>query len=822
MSKEKTNNKQKLQSSIKHGFVGDKQPNKLTKKPNGFSSFINHFFTISTKKWQKNIQKKTEKKTVKKKSKILKFLKLLFLPFVNPYLRIAIILAVVVLTTGLIYTLKDLPSPRNLTSKENFAVSTQIFDRQGKLLYEIFADENRIPISSGELPIYVKQATIAIEDRNFYHHFGFDVVGITRAIIKNINGGRIEGGSTITQQLVKNALLTREKSLDRKIKEAILSVATELIYSKEEILEMYLNYISYGGTAVGIEAASEQYFDKSAKDLNLEEAALLAGLPQAPSKYSPFGSNPERAKARQAEVLRRMTEDGYISPLQAEEAKAKTLQYAISKTDIQAPHFVFFVRDLLYEKYGVETVEKGGLRVTTTLDLDLQNAAQASLSSEVNKLKRHNISNGAALITKPNTGEILAMIGSSDYFNEENDGKVNVTLSLRQPGSSIKPLMYATAFQQKLLSPGSLLLDIPTCFKAAGQSPYCPKNYDGSFRGPVTVRESLGNSLNIPAVKALKTIGIENFMAQAKKMGITTWKDAANYGLSLTLGGGEIKMIDMAQAFSVLADKGVKVPLTPILKIENYKGELIEETNIDQRLADLEELTDYDETQKNDLERVMDQAPAYLTAHIMQDNNARTAAFGPKSKLIIPNQVVSAKTGTTNNLKDNWTVGFTPEYLVITWVGNNDGSPMNPYLVSGITGAAPIWNDIMSLVLTGQKPVWQEKPSDVASSDVCASGLPPKEGENCSFKHQDLYWQRTDPAASTVEKKNVWIKVETGLPPQFGEQAEGLVLEEKTLYSDPVTKEYCGDCNRPVDEEGKVIYEEHNVESDYQINMPQE
>lgn len=721
---------------------------------------------------------------------------------------LGLLLLLVVSLGLLVYWLRDLPSPRNLTTNGNYDVSTQIFDRHGKLLYEIFADENRIPVRIKDLPPYLGQATVAIEDRRFYRHFGFDLIGIMRALVNNLQGGRIEGGSTITQQLVKNALLTRERTVTRKVKEAILSVVTELLYSKEEILEMYLNYISYGGTAVGIESAANYYFDKHAQDLTLAEAAMLAGLPQAPSRYSPFSSDGSGSKNRQNEVLNRMVEDHYISQIEAATAAATNLTYALTKSDIKAPHFVFYVRDWLYQKYGEEMVEKGGLRVLTSLDLDLQETAQASLSAEIETLGRYRVGNGAALVVKPDTGEILSMVGSRDYFESEHDGQVNVTLARRQPGSSIKPLMYATAFQNKLLNPGAILLDVPTCFTVAGQPEYCPKNYDGTFKGPITVRESLGNSLNIPAVKGLKTIGVANFIAQATKLGITTWTDQALYGLSLTLGGGEVRMIDLAQSFSSLANEGVKVPLLPILEISNFKGELLEKVDLEKRQADLKYLTENEtETTAGDLERVMNRAPAYLTAHILQDNNARVKAFGPNSQLVIPGQVVSVKTGTTNNLKDNWTVGFTPEFLTIVWVGNNDNSPMNQYLVSGVTGAAPIWNDIMSFILLGREPVWQEKPDEVKSAGVCASGFPPSTSEPCAIRYTELFWDKSQPARSKVERKNVWIKPETGLPPLFGEAAEGLILEEHEFYTDPVVTEYCGDCRRAVDAEGKTVYE---------------
>lgn len=753
----------------------------------------------------------------------LKIALVLLFPIINPFARNILILLFLAGMIALTYFMRDLPSPRRLTAKENYAVSTQIFDRNGTLLYEIFGDENRIPIKLESLPPHVTQATIAIEDKNFYRHLGFDIEGIARAVLTNLEGGRIEGGSTITQQLVKNALLTPEKSLTRKVKEAVLSVMTELIYSKNEILEMYLNYISYGGTSVGIESASKKYFGESAKDLTLAEASLLAGLPQAPSTYSPFGSTPEKAKARQAEVLRLMVKEGYITEAEAEKAKSDVLQFALSKTDIQAPHFVFYVRDLLYEKYGEETVEKGGLRVYTTLDLNMQKMAQASVSAEVASLKRMRVGNGAAMVTKPDTGEILAMVGSRDYFDSANDGQVNVTIAERQPGSSIKPLMYAATFEAKTLNPGTVLLDVPTCFAVAGQKDYCPKNYSGDFKGPVTIRQSLGNSLNITAVKALTTIGVQKFMEQAQKMGITTWLKPENYGLSLTLGGGEVKMIDMTQAFGVLANQGVKVPLTPILKIEDYRGTVLESVDIERRKQDLKYLTENeDETEKDELTRVMHRAPAYLTSHIMQDNTARQQAFGTNNKLVIKGQVVSAKTGTTNDMKDNWTIGFTPEFLVMTWVGNNDNTSMS-YLTSGVTGAAPIFNSIMTELLRGKEPVWQQKPEDVAQASVCASGFPPSlTKDNCSPRYNELFWKDSQPSLAKMEKQNVWIKPDTGLPPAEGEVVDGLVLQERIIYQDPTTKSYCFDCARPTDEQGKVKYEQYVITNTTQTDSDEQ
>lgn len=748
-------------------------------------------------------------------------------------LLITIILAV------LVYLYSQLPSPNNLTSSENFPVSSQIFDRNGKLLYEIYGNENRIPIKIDDLPKYALQATIAIEDKKFYSHHGLDIRGLIRAGFNNFSGGDVQGGSTITQQLVKNALLSREKTISRKVKEAVLAIMTEIIYSKNEILEMYLNYISYGGTAVGIEAAANKYFNKSAKDLSLAEASFLAGLPQSPTTYSPFGSNPERGKARQKEVLRRMVEDKYINDMEAANAENETLQFAIKKTDIKAPHFVFYIKDLLYEKYGEKMVETGGLRVKTTLDLDLQETAQASLSAELTSLARLKVGNGAAIVTKPNTGEILTMIGSKDYFDSANDGQVNVTLALRQPGSSIKPLMYATAFANKTINPGTMLLDVPTCFRVAGQKDYCPKNYNGGFSGPVTIRQALGNSLNIPAVKSLATIGVETFMNQAKSMGINTWTDPANYGLSLTLGGGEVKMIELAEAFGVLANQGVRVPLTGILEISNYKGEVLEKYDPESTKADLSYLSENEfSTEQNQLKRVMERAPAYMVDHIMQDNNARVNAFGPNSELVIKNKVVSAKTGTTNDLRDNWTVGFTPEYLTIAWVGNNNSKSMS-YLASGITGAAPIWHDIMQYILKDKEIVWPERPADVKIGSVCMTGMPAKSGlgtmaistnnkdkektdtivnketdpiATCESGKQELYWEESKPSYSGAFSKEYWINSTTNLPFNEGDSQDNLKLEAHKFFYDPFTKLYCSDCARAVDDKGKIIYEQQIID----------
>jgi penicillin-binding protein 1C len=591
----------------------------------------------------------------------------------------------------------DLPSPKKLTTQD-IPVSTQIFDRHGTLLYEIYQDIHRTPLTLDQIPDQVKHATIAIEDQSFYTHFGFSVQGIARAVKNTLFKDKLQGGSTITQQLVKTSLLTPERTLKRKIREAVLTIGTEILYTKDEILEMYLNNIPYGGTAYGIEAASNRYFGKSAQDLSVAEAALLAGLPQAPSRYSPF-SNPDSAKARQQEVLRRMTEDGYLDQASATHAFETPLIYNTPSTDIKAPHFVFYVKQLLEEKYGLTTVEQGGLRVTTTLDLSLQEYAQASVSAEIADLEKYQVSNGAALITNPGTGEILAMVGSRNYFDTQNDGQVNVTLRLRQPGSSIKPINYVTALQTKRLTASSVILDYPTCFKVGVLAPYCPKNYTGGFHGSVSFRQALANSYNIPAVKVLAINSLESMIATASAMGISTFTQPERYGLSLTLGGGEVTMLDMSTAFGTLANSGVKVSPVAILNVTDYQGNVLEEYDPQTTLESLALFLDPDNPDSNTLNytnhqltRVLNREPAFIINHILADNNARAAAFGTNSKLRIPDKTVSVKTGTTNDLRDNWTVGYTSDRVVVVWVGNNDNTPMNRNVVSGVTGAAPIFN----------------------------------------------------------------------------------------------------------------------------------
>lgn len=686
-----------------------------------------------------------------------------------------------------VFILRDLPSPTKL-GEYDIPLSTKIYDRNKELLYDIYAEENRTPVKLADIPKYVREATIAIEDKDFYKHQGVNPVGgLLRAAIATLTGRQLQGGSTITQQLVKSALLTPERSIIRKTKEIILAFWVEILYPKDKILEMYLNQVPYGGTAWGIETASEKYFGKNVKDLTLAEAALLAGLPQAPTLYSPFGAHPDLAIRRQAEVLRRMVEDGYITQKEADAAKKQPLNF-VAEPDIRAPHFVMYVKEQLVEKYGERMVERGGLKVYTTLDAELQDYAQATVASEVAKLAGMRVSNAAALITRPATGEILAMVGSRDYFASPS-GSYNVTTALRQPGSSIKPINYAIGIEKRIVTPSTMFLDIPTCFASVNQPNYCPKNYDGTYHGPVQLRFALGNSFNIPAVKMLYLNTVQDMVASASAFGLTTLKDPKNYGLSLTLGGGEVRMVDMATAFSVFANGGIRKDLVSILKVVDKNGNVLfehKDPNLDKDVPSQLLISG---------DRVVSPETAFLISHILLDNNARSQAFGPNSSLVIPGKAVSVKTGTTDDLRDNWTIGFTPQYLVATWVGNNDNSPMNRALVSGITGAAPIWNKLMSHVLEGKPDIWPKTPEGIVGAQVCTvtGTLPPDpgSGDTCDTRYE-YFIKGTVPTPGAPMKRQVLIDKATGdlaLPTQ----TDNVEMQEHTVISDKFGS-YCLDC----------------------------
>lgn len=609
--------------------------------------------------------------------------------------------------------LKTLPNPQILTQRD-LEVTSKIFDRNGQLLYEIYADQNRTPVPLPKIPLYVKEATIAIEDHDFYRHFGFSVRGIVRSLREIIINHRIQGGSTITQQLIKSALLSPQVSIIRKTKEIILAFWAERIYSKDQILEMYFNQVPYGGTAWGIESAAQTYFHKSVTELSLPEAALLAGLPAAPTEYSPFGNHPEKAYIRQHEVLSRMTQDGVITKEQMDEAIATPLRFAQPRVAIRAPHYVMYVKQLLEERFGTRLVERGGLRVTTSLDVVLQEKIEEIVWNNLESLTRLRVGNGAAVVTNPKTGEILSMVGSRDYFDSAHDGNVNIATSLQQPGSAIKVVTYAAALE-KGMTAASILNDNPIVYQQAGSPAYAPVNYDGKSHGLVPLRYALANSYNIPAVKLLAQLGVPAMLEKGKLMGVNSWEsDPSRYGLSLTLGGGEVTMLEMAKIYGTLANLGRRQELLPILEVTDYTGRIIETYK-----------------PKNPIDAIRTEV-AWIMTNILSDNFARQNAFGPNSSLVIPGKTVAVKTGTTNEKRDNWTAGYTPSYVAVVWVGNNDNTPMDPYLTSGITGAAPIWHDIMMELLRGRSDEIWAMPETIV-------GLP------CYFGRTEFFISGTEP-----------------------------------------------------------------------------
>ncbi len=599
------------------------------------------------------------------------------------------------------FILKSLPRPSELSAKIP-QVSTKIYDRNGNLLYKIYKDENRSIVPLSQIPVHVRLATLAAEDAEFYDNPGFSLKGIIRALIQDVQSHTLQGGSTITQQLVKNVLLTPEKTITRKIREIVLSVEVEATYTKDQILEMYLNQISYGGTAYGIEEASQEYFGKDVGSLTLAEAAFLAGLAKSPTAYSPYGQNPESGIARQREVLHLMTVNKFITPDQETEAAKEKLIFIPNKNQILAPHFVMYIRSLLVDKYGEDMVEKGGLEVTTSLDLPTQELAEKMVNDEITKLKSLNVGNGSALVIKPQTGEILAMVGSKDYFDNTGGGQVNVTTRLRQPGSSIKVVNYAYALAHAGYTPASIINDSPITYVVAGSPPYSPVNYDGQFKGNITLRSALAQSRNIPAVKVLASYGVSNMVTQGQVMGIKSWSDPSKFGLSLTLGGGAVTSLDMARVYSTLANYGKTPELMPILTVKNYKGRVLENNS-------------------PKLTQTLDPRVAFLLTNILSDNNARSPEFGLNSYLVIKDHPeVAVKTGTSNDLRDNWTDGYNQDFLVIAWVGNNNNAPMSR-IASGVTGASPIWNKIMS-ALVGNKASIDWKVPDGLVKINCPGG----------------------------------------------------------------------------------------------------
>ncbi|PIR80391.1 MAG: penicillin-binding protein, partial [Candidatus Levybacteria bacterium CG10_big_fil_rev_8_21_14_0_10_35_13] len=550
---------------------------------------------------------------------------------------------------------RDLPAPGKLVEAQANE-SSGIYDRNGKLLFSVYQNQNRIYVTLDKVPKYLQQGTIAIEDKNFYENEGFSITGYIRGlVIDPILRQRITGGSTITQQLVKNVLLTSERTLPRKIKELMLAIQVDRKYTKNEILEMYLNDVPYGGTAIGVQAAAQIYFNKDVKDLNLAQSAFLTGLPQSPSIYSPFSGNKHYLN-RTKTVLSQMVSEGYINQKQADQAlkEIENTKFTQANIGIKAPHFVMYVKSLLVEQFGEATVENGGLRVKTTLDYDIQKEAEKIVNEEIGKLKSLKVGNGAAMVTIPKTGEILSMVGSEDYFNTDNDGNFNAATGYRQPGSSLKPITYAVAFSRGYTA-ATLLIDSQTNFKAQdSEKDYIPVNYDGKYRGPVQVRFALANSFNIPAVKMLSQVGVKSVMQKGFEAGIENWEptdeNLRNVGYSLVLGGRDVRLLDQMEAYGVFANGGTKQPLVSILEVKDSKGNLLYKYN------------------PPSSQRIFSEEVSFLISHILLDNNARSATFGTNSYLVIPGHPsVSVKTGTTDLKRDNWTLGYTPSFVVGSW-----------------------------------------------------------------------------------------------------------------------------------------------------------
>jgi len=611
---------------------------------------------------------------------------------------------------------KDLPSPGKLSQNTGF--STVFYDRDGKILYEMYKDKNRVPVSLKEISKYVQQGTVAVEDKTFYKHNGISETGLIRAFLSTVTRQGVQGGSTLTQQLIKNALLDSERSLPRKIREMILAIEVERRYSKDQILEMYLNEAPYGGTFYGVGSASRGYFGKAPSELSLVESAILSGLPQNPSNFSPYIGTKDLWKGRAKDVLRRMREDKYITQAQQDNAvKAlDTVKFNYNQSlAISAPHFVFYAKDIIEEKYGSKVLDQG-LKIKTTIKKDIQETAQKIVKEEMAKLKGYNVYNASVVVLDSQTSEILAMVGSKDYFGtSEPDGCIsgsnckfdpftNVAISQRQPGSTLKPILYSVALA-KGYTASTTLMDVSTTFANQGQKDYIPVNYDGKFRGPVQLRFSLGNSLNVPAVKMTAMVGVRDFLELANAMGLKslapTESNINRFGLSVSLGGGETSLLTLANAYSVYAKGGIYKDITPITEISDFRGKTIFKNSIPKG------------------QQVMSPEVAFVISHIMSDDNARKDTFGLGSLLNVRGRTVAVKTGTTDDKRDNWAVGFTKGVTVAVWVGNSDNAQMNSKIASGVTGASPIWNRIMKYALDNKYTDGiMDKPNNVEATSI--------------------------------------------------------------------------------------------------------
>ncbi len=655
------------------------------------------------------------------------------------------VLAGFIFVLGYIFWIsRSLPTPGKLANPD-IKDSTKIVDQNGATLYSIYKDYNRTYVKLSDIPKDLQNATIVTEDQGFYKHSGFSIRAYGRVLKDLIFKQQLTGGSTITQQLVKNVLLTSDRKISRKLKELILAIQVDKRYSKDEILEMYLNNVPYGGTAVGIEAAANQYFGKKAKDLTLSESVFLAGLPQSPSYYSPYTGN-KAYVTRSSHVMKRMVDEGLISQKEGEKVMDQIKKFKFSQQDgnLKAPHFVMYVRNQLNEMFGENTVLNGNLTVKTTLNYDIQKKTEETLKEEIDKLKQYKVGNGSVVVLDPKTGAVLAMVGSKDYFDTENDGNFNTAIAKRQPGSSLKPLVYAVALE-KGYTPSTLFMDVQTDFPGGSEDkPYRPVNYDGKYRGPVHMRFALGNSLNIPAVKMLAMLGLKPVMQKAYDAGIENWKPTneamQNVGLSLVLGGREATLMQVTSLFSSFANKGVRQEPFTILEVKDAHGKVIYK---------------HREEKGNQL---FSEEVSFLISHMLLDNNARSSAFGANSLLNVPGKTVAVKTGTTDEKRDNWTVGYTPSYVVGVWVGNNDNSPMNQAIASGTTGATPIWNKVMSTILKDKKDEQFAVPKNVIAMEIDAlGGGLPVDGQG---KRTEYFIKGTEPSSPSPIYKEVKVSKE--------------------------------------------------------------
>ena len=602
---------------------------------------------------------------------------------------------------------RTLPNPNELINRE-IAQSTKIYDRSGeKILYEISGDQKRTLVNLKDIPDYVKQATVSIEDKNFYKHGAFSVWAMFRTVITNVIFNRSAGGSTLTQQFVKNAVLTPEKTISRKIKELILSYRLEKKFSKDEILQMYLNEIPYGSNAYGVEAASQKYFGKHVKDVSLAEAAILAAIVQTPSRYSPYGPNKDILLSRKDYVLELMAEQGYISETERDAAQKQEIKFNGPETNITAPHFVMYIKNLLADRYGEKIIEQGGLKIYTTLDINKQKIAEEVITSRTKDYpKKYGANNAALVAIDPKNGQILAMVGSRDYFDDSIDGQVNIATRPRQPGSSMKPIVYAALFGLGY-TPDTILYDVLTNFSTDPSQPYQPRNYNGQESGPVSIRKALAGSLNIPAVKAIYLAGVNNVIDLAENLGYSTLYPRDRFGLALVLGGAEVKLLEHVNAYSAFARDGQVSQITGILKVEDKDGKVLEEA-------------------KTNTKKALDSKVARMINSILTDNNARAFIFTINNYLNLGDRPVGAKTGTTNDYHDAWTIGYTPSLVAGVWVGNSDNQAMKGK-ADGSVVAAPIWHDFMAKSLNNTPIETFKLPDDYKTGKAIIDGQIPSE-----------------------------------------------------------------------------------------------